>query len=262
VLLCVVSLARAGPTVGVEVRDAESGRALAGALVTVAGSDIVATADNSGRCLVVARVGRGSMVVTTRAGFFSDTLVIGQAVRRDTVFNVGLHPDRPRALRVGVTDATSGLALAGAAVLVPGGAAFSTGADGLAMLLNVPHGVRFVRAEMEGWLADSQAVFARGGETTDIVLRLRDTTNVGSLTGEVRNQATGQPVAGAQVRLEASGLSAVSDSTGRYQIEGLSAGVYDVSVSCAGYSRGIARFRVLKGWTVNLDLRLRPAPDR
>ncbi len=261
-LLSVVSLAWAGPTVEVEVWDAESGRALAGALVTVAGSDIVATTDNSGRCPVVAPVGRGSVLVTTRAGFFSDTLVIGQAVRRDTVFRVNLHPDRPRALRVSVTDATSGMAVAGATVAMQGGIAFNTGADGMVMMLCVPHGVRFVRAEMEGWLADSQDVLIRGGETTDVVLRLRDTTNVGNLGGEVRDQVTGLPVAGAVVKLDASGLSAVSDSAGRYQLEGLSAGVYDVSVSCAGYRRGVARFRVLKGWTVNLELRLRPEPER
>ncbi len=258
-LLSLVALAWAGPTTSVEVRNAESGQALAGALVTVAGSDIIATTDNTGRCLVVAHVGRGARLVTARAGFFSDTLVVTPAIRRDTVIVVSLHPDRARALRVSVTDATAGVALTGAAVAVQGGPVLTTGGDGSVLFLNVAHGARYVRAEMEGWTVDSQVVVARGGETTDVVLRLRDTTNVGDLVGAVTDQTTGKPVAGAVVRLDASGLVAVSDSIGEYRLERLSAGVYDVSVSCDGYRRGVARFRMLKGWTVNLNLRLYPA---
>jgi hypothetical protein len=255
----VVCRAWAGPLVWVETRDAESEEPLAGALVTVAGSDIIATTDATGRCPLVVPVGRGSMVVVARAGFFDDTLSVGRRFRHDTVIVAWLHPDRPRAVRVVVNDAVTGTPLAGVTVRLQDKDSVLTRGDGSALLSDFPPGSWLVRAEMDGWQADSQSVSARGGETTDVALRLRDTTNVGMVSGDVRDE-NGAPVAGAAVRLEVSGLVALSDSAGHYVFERLPAGVYNVSVSKAGYCRGVARFRVLKGWTVNLNLRLASAP--
>ena len=253
------AVVRAEPTVSVEVRDGETGRPVKGALVAVAGSDIIATTDGAGRCLVVGRVGRGSKLTASGRGFFDDTLVMAVPLRRDTILAMSLHPNKPRWVRGTITDATTRSPLPEVLVTVAGSAlADSTGASGSFLLAGFPHGPKLVRADLDGFAADSQIVTARGGETTEVSLALRDTTNVGELAGEVIDAGSGRPVAGARVRLEASGLEAQSDSSGHYAIGRLSAGLYDLSVSCPGFRKGYTRFRVLRGWTVEVNLRLHP----
>lgn len=60
--------------------------------------------------------------------------------------------------------------------------------------------------------------------------------DTGAVTGEVRDSASGSPLAGATVFVEGTHRSAVTDPLGRYRIEGLAAGTYTVLARFIGYA--------------------------
>lgn len=57
-----------------------------------------------------------------------------------------------------------------------------------------------------------------------------------ALRGTVRDRASSAPVAGAQVSLPALGRTALTDSVGRFAVEGLPGGTHDLQVQRLGYS--------------------------
>ena len=55
------------------------------------------------------------------------------------------------------------------------------------------------------------------------------------ITGTVRDQATGSPVANAQVFIEALNLGVLTQASGQYLLLGVPAGTHTVTVSSLGY---------------------------
>lgn len=62
-----------------------------------------------------------------------------------------------------------------------------------------------------------------------------DAQTTGRISGRVQDASTGQPLAGASVRIEAQGLEAVTTDQGRFVLAGLPAGEVDVAVDLLGY---------------------------
>ena len=78
----------------------------------------------------------------------------------------------------------------------------------------------------------------------------------GSITGTVTNQATGGPLAGAQVQIPGPDLGALTDGNGQYRIDGVPAGEVTVVVLMLGYSQAEETVTVGSGETVTLDVQL------
>jgi len=261
--------ARAAPVVVARTRDAESGKPLAGAMVTVQSSDIMAVTDSGGQCLVLARVARGSRLVAALDGYFGDTVVFSALPRLDTILvEFGLHRNLPRAVRGLVSDAAAHVPLPEAVVSIAGtDRTARTLGDGSYSFSPFPYGTWTLRAEFEGYQSETLRVTAPGGETTEADFALTDTSCVGDVDGRVTDGVTGGPVAGAAVSVTGNGWQATSDTAGYYAVERLPAGVHDLSAVCEGYRKGVTRFRVVKGWVVTVNLRLwkpgtEPAPKR
>lgn len=67
--------------------------------------------------------------------------------------------------------------------------------------------------------------------------------NTGAVTGLVQNAVTRQPLSGATVVVDDTGLSVLSDSLGRYRISGIPAGAYTITVTFVGFETE-SRFNV------------------
>ena len=272
--LCVLGLAAvvapAAPVVVARVQDGETKRALAGAVVANAASDIMAVTDSSGQCVVVSVPKKGGALLASRAGYLETRLAwqLPASPVPDTVrVELLLYTDRPRAVAGRVYDAGTKLATPGARVLVVGTRLVdSAGPDGGFRFDRFPAGPQRLEASSDGYPVKSFPVQARGGETTVVELALLDTANVGRIEGSVLDGRTGEPIADVQVEAEGTGCAALTDSAGRYVIENVPAGVNRLLVSRDGYLRAYTVVRLVKDWAIAANLYLRteapPAPGK
>ena len=236
-LLATTSLA--APVVVTRVRDGETKRALAGAMVVSEGSDIMAVTDSSGRCIVVVAPRKGGALVASRQGYLDRTLTGAWPVKpgQDTVtIDFLLYPNRPG---VGAIDAGAKPAKQGAGVSAGGPApAESARADGGSVLVE-----------------------AKRTEAAEANLSLVGAANVGRVEGAVSDVGTGLSVVEARIAVEGTELAASTDSTGRYVIEKVPAGMHKLLVTRAGYVNAYTVVRFVKDWNVTVNLRLRKLED-
>ncbi len=79
----------------------------------------------------------------------------------------------------------------------------------------------------------------------------------GKLTGLVRNEK-GQPIVGANIRLEGLRIGALSDDEGRYLIIGIPAGEYSVRANMLGHAPYVAAgVKITPDFTTDLDIQMR-----
>jgi len=251
----------AAPVVVARVQDGETKRALAGAMVMSEGSDIMAVTDSAGRCMVVVAPRKGGALVASHQGYLDLRLTGAWPVKSapDTmVIDFVLYPNRSRVVSGKVADAGTRLALAGARIAVErSDLAESTGVDGSFLFRDFPAGPQNLLVSFLGYPPKSLAVEAKGGETTEVNAALVDTANVGSVEGVVSDAGTGSPVGAGQVAVDGTELEAVTDSIGYYVIENVPAGRHKLLVTCAGYVNAYTVVRLVKDWTVTVNLQLR-----
>lgn len=155
-----------------------------------------------------------------------------------------------------VADET-GTPLAGATVAAAGQSA-TTGDDGRYRLLLEPgdHTLRFTRA---GSTPVEQAVtVTAGGElTVDATLA---GSGLGGVSGTVTSGRDGAPVAGAQVALTGTELTATTDAAGAFRLADVPGGTYELRVSAAGHFSATAAVTVVAGQEAVAAVELEPAP--
>lgn len=78
----------------------------------------------------------------------------------------------------------------------------------------------------------------------------------GTLTGQVTDAATAQPLAGAQVVVEGTGVGALTNAEGRFVLPGVLAGAHEVSVTLLGYGPETQPVQVTAGETAVTDITL------
>jgi hypothetical protein len=259
-----VAAASAAPQVVARVRDGETGRPLAGAVVTSEGSDIMAVTDSGGLCAVIAAPRKGGAIVAARAGYL-DQRLYGAWPRKaggETAFvDLSVYPARRRVVVGRVTDAGTKLVLPGVEVMPAGRPEVETTAtDGSFAFDSFPAGPQKLAATAAGFPVRTVEVLAPGGETTEVNFALYDTANTGRVEGIVFDKATGTPLPGARVELGGTGLFSVSDPAGAYAIENVPAGQHRVLAEHGGHAHGYTFVRVLKDWTATVNLYLQAAP--
>ncbi|RIQ31190.1 PEGA domain-containing protein [Jiangella rhizosphaerae] len=155
-----------------------------------------------------------------------------------------------------VTD-ESGVPLAGVTVAAAGQTA-TTGGDGGYRLLLEPgdHTVRFTRA---GSTPVERPLTVVAGGTLSV-----DATLTGSGLGAVRGTVTsgrdGAVVAGAQVGLTGTELTATTDEAGTFRLADVPGGTYELRVSAPGHFTATASVDVVAGQEAVADVELAPAP--
>lgn len=236
------------------VVDAESGRPIAGAVVTAVASEVMAVADSAGVSLVPL-AGRDRRVKVTAAGYVS-----ADVMARVDSLTVGVYRDLIRVLRGRVIEASTDRPLTSAIVTVEGDTAIESGLDGGFERIGLRAGDQRLVARLDGFTADSGLARVRGGETAAVVLRLRDTASIGQVEGTVTDRATGRALPGARLAVKDGAAAVVTDDDGHYRLHGIPAGEHWLVASAPGYQSQMIRFRALKGWTVTVSFRLPGQP--
>ncbi|HWN22577.1 MAG TPA: carboxypeptidase regulatory-like domain-containing protein, partial [Gaiellaceae bacterium] len=132
----------------------------------------------------------------------------------------------------GTVTATGGEPLAATVTAVETGDSAVAAADGSYRLL-FPAGSYTLRFERVGYTPRELPVTIADGETSTVDAALAS-SGLGAITGLVKS--AGGPVAGARVEVLESGLPpATSGADGRFTVDGVPGGTYDVEVGAAGF---------------------------
>ena len=220
----------------ISVRDAETGRPLAGSMI-VAG-EVSAMADGQGQC-TLRRVKTGTPLTTSAPAYQTGRAIFNGQEALDLSL-------QPAVVEVLVTDLYSGQPLSGAQVTW-GTEQLSTDAGGVVILKRLIKGARLsVQAT-----AHAAAEYVHdGGDKASIALRPN------TLRGVISDHGTGKRVPGATVAAISSGrviTAAVTDAEGRYALLDLPHPITLV-VAAAGYDRPELEVAPV----TELDVRLEP----
>ncbi len=202
---------------------------LEGAVVST--GDKVDTTDANGDYLIEDLLIGSYDVTVTADGYRPDTSLAVVVVEDETVtVDFGLTP-RYGAIGGTVTDAWTTGPLEGV-VVSAGGRVDTTEVSGGYFIDSLRVGSYDVKAEVDGYYPDSSlGVGVSDGVTTPLSFAL--TPFYGAISGVVTNAQTSEPVEG--VLVTADGASDVTGPDGRYLIDSLLIGNYDVVANRMGY---------------------------
>src|SRR5881394_2345521 len=80
------------------------------------------------------------------------------------------------------------------------------------------------------------------------------------IAGTVRDAASGQPIAGAQVTATDLDRATLTDSSGRYRLDGIPAGPHHLGIRLIGYAPHWLHVLVPREGEIEIDVALQPAP--
>lgn len=216
------------------------------------------------------------------ADYLLATLSVVVVEGQTTVQDIALEPLTFGSVDGLVTDAVTGLPIAGARVMLrpvhEAGAdgdwhwlSAVTGVDGMYFIENVIAGEYEATARAFGYLPNEPVLVSVSDGATSTVDLALDPLAFGSAEGTVTDSATGDPIDGARVSLirnwsgEGSGDQpdwgwnhTVTDENGFYRFDDVEVSVYKVTAFANGYTRGEAEIEVLDGQTTVADLALSP----
>jgi outer membrane receptor protein involved in Fe transport len=119
-----------------------------------------------------------------------------------------------------------------------------------------------VKDVLQQLLKDTRLTFKE--HKGNIVIYIREqatekrTTGSGSLQGNLTDAETGEPLIGATVLLIGTALGGSTNAEGRYAVNNVPEGIYDLGVSYIGYETGIVRgIKILPGQITTIDHKLK-----
>jgi thermitase len=227
------------------VTDAKDGSPIVAAAVN--DGTRTTTTDAAGRYTITA-VSPGSYQVTaSKEGYqtssLAGTVLSGSAAVANFSLNEIIVPGSITGL---VTDAKDGSAISGAQVS-DGIRTVLTDAAGKYTIDNVSPGSYQVVASKEGYQTSSLTINVLSGSTAVANFSLSQIIVPGSITGLVTNAKDGSAISGAQV--SDGTKTALTDAAGKYTIDNVSPGTYQVVASKEGYQTSSLIINVLSGST-------------
>src|SRR6266496_737939 len=178
-----------------------------------------------------------------------------------------------------VTDAADRKPLSGVTVSLQGLSSMKTDQQGNYVIANLAPATYQLSVKRSGYTSETRAVTVRFGSPTrqDVALRserhedreittgiIRPSNTVGrmegrtgQLTGQVIDAKTGKPIPGASVSF-AGQRSIVTDQSGRFTINNLAPGVYQLNVGKVGFAQSQATVSVRAGETATANFKLDP----
>ncbi|GAB1765757.1 carboxypeptidase regulatory-like domain-containing protein [Priestia megaterium] len=247
------------------------GGGLAGAVVNVfLNNNLVASVTtDQGGAYSVPNLAPGSYTITAIAQNFQSKVAGAQVVASQTTsVNFSLTPD-PGTLTGTVTDST-GAVVAGATINVRttvGGAITGstvTDQNGVYTVPNLAAESYIVTATALNFQTTSQGTAIRSNQATTLNFTLA--FNPVTITGTIKNQQTGDPVAGAQIQvriLDTNGAviaTVFANSQGNFLAPQLAPGTYTLVVTAPNFQTNFATVTVSPGSQANIDVSLAPNP--
>jgi len=247
-----------------KVTNANDGSNIAGAQIQVGGNVLTLT-DSNGNYSV--SLPDGTHIITANAGAaYSVEASAPFVVNGGNVIgiNLALTPLAPATYTVSgqVTDSGTGNPIVGATVTLGGTLTATTDNNGDYILNNVPSGNHIVGASAIGYAPNTLNVTVSSGNVTnaDIALSALGGNTV-SVSGQVTDLATGNPIPGATVTI--AGQSAVTNANGDYIVNNVPDGAtHNAVASATTYTSGsITVTTIGQGQNVTgADIRLGLAP--
>lgn len=242
----------------VDVRDAETGRPLPGASVSVTDVDSALVTDSLGRAEYSARTGQRRWLGYPRVRASKQGYLSASAVARydgkDTVgVSLRLYVDLPRTATGVVTDTFTGKLISGATVVAA--ETVRTDSTGRFAVAAKPGSGR-IRVAAPGYFSRFESLQVRGGETATINLRLCDTTKAGEVTGTVTTLDDGAPLVGASVVIGPVERGDATNLDGHYRVRNVPAGEHVIEFSYIGCLTVLRRVVIRPGAHLRLDIRL------
>ncbi len=138
-----------------------------------------------------------------------------------------------------VMDEVTGYPIEGAAITLSGiYCVWYTDSIGHYMCENIPPGAYGVNAYATGYYQETypdSVIVIEGQNTPNVDFALTPIGGVGSISGMVTDEITGQPIVGAGITLSDLDCMWFTDSTGHYMCDDVPSGVYLVYASAIGY---------------------------
>lgn len=231
-------------SIGGYVLSSGTGEPLAGATVTVSGTSLSATSGSDGYFLIAGVPTGAATVVTSLSGYASASVVAtpqsGQVV---TVGPMILSERTNTAVVRGVVvDASSQVPLSGVAITLTGPASYAvvSSANGSFELDGIAAGTYTINLSANGYTPVAGSLSAPAGSVTAIrqALTAQGTyqdSSPGTITGQVVDATTGQPVPGATLTLNGN-TTASSASDGSFSFAAVPRENCQIQVTASGYA--------------------------
>ncbi len=246
-----------------QIRDAQNGEDLEGALVTVAGTlNRMAITDSGGFYAITDVAPENVTLSVSLNGYLtvnsSATVVADQTL----TFSPSLSKDPtpvPITLSGTVVSAEDFSPLANANIQIVGSAhSAESDQSGLFHLANVPSGTHTVEVALTGYATTSYVISASSGGALDIgTIQLvpdAPVATTGSAVGSVISAQSGAPLSGVQISLSgADNQSAVTDADGQFIISGVTPGNITISAAYPGYQSVTGSGVVEAGGSLNFS---------
>lgn len=254
--------------IGGRVVDAKTGQPLAGARFDL-GAGLAATSAADGT-FSIAAVPRGTYQGTlSAAGYRTATLTLpfvagasGELGTLSLFPESATTPPTSLTLRGLVAHGVTGAALPGATVtLLETGASAITGPDGRFVLEGITLKSFRLAVGAAGFEPATYGLQVAAFGEADVTLKLSppgDGATVSQLAGLVKDAASGEPLAGAQVAVVGTSLTAMTGSDGRYALAGISSLELVVSISAVGFTQQQLGVRLAAHGSYTLDAALSP----
>jgi hypothetical protein len=260
-----ISLHKPGGAVRGTVRNAANNQGIAGAsisafLATQPVRRTYSAITDAGGNYALGEIPAGSLQMVAGADrFFNAPATVTIVVDQTAIQDFALTPSTTTGTITGtvVLAAFPGGWVPGANITVAGTNVSSlSGPFGQYTLSNVPAGPQTVSASREGFVARQAQVTVIAGQTVEQNFSLRPVP--GTITGTVKNAATGAPIVGASVELPNEFVSTTSGAGGSYTLSDVASGTRFLRASANGFVTKEVDVTVIANQTITQDFSLTP----
>ncbi|MBO4513988.1 MAG: carboxypeptidase regulatory-like domain-containing protein, partial [Victivallales bacterium] len=247
------------------VTDAATALPLSGASVRVLGTTHEAVTDERGRYRLDAGSAGSHKVVIEKAGYQSheQTLKLASGVLHQFDVPLAAVPSagQPTKILLLVSDEATHQPISGATVSLSGSNPYEvqTDAAGEASFTGLNSGTTQFQVTAPGYDTAAFFIDVQAGQNYRVPVELRASVAAGDqkIYGTVLDAQSRRPIAGARVVLTGiESRSTITDTQGRYEIDGITPGAFGLSVAALGY-KGSSRNLSIQSST-NLDIALVP----
>ncbi|WP_459501728.1 carboxypeptidase regulatory-like domain-containing protein [Bacillus sp. C1] len=231
---------------------------------------IVAVVTRSDGTYMIENVAPGVYTASASASGFSVNQV-GAVLEANTTVEANIELSSLTGTIAGIITDTSGVPIANALVIIQisdihGQVLRIVQADhiGAFVITGLAPGSYVMTASAPQYQTSTVGVNVKGNETANVTIQLPKTAGI--LTGTVVEFGTNKPIVGSSVKvININGFiigTAVTDESGRFQIENLPVGTVNVIASAAGYASISRAAIILLNETVDVTLPLQLNPGR
>jgi prenyltransferase beta subunit len=247
------------------ITDADTGLPLEGVVITVTGSYSGSVLTDVEGNFIINRVTPGSVTIdASKEGYYSVSgtgiLTAGETL----LFSPQLSSELPVLTTGGFTgrviDSSVLSPITPAQIVISGISPAGTDGQGAFFIENIDPGTYTVTVAAPGYISQEFQIIISAGITTDLqTIYLAAVPFSTTINGTITDASTGIPVAGADITIPGTALSATTDAGGTYTVSNLDLLDFDINASAAGYNSAAFNIRTSDFGVYTIDFTLFPS---